>query len=90
MATVKGVIFANRQAFDGVQTSVFNYLLAQDTDGKIDRTVVKQWSLGIDSTDDTKVLMLVDERVMDFPWNPHAVVDINTDDPKWFPQDETP
>jgi hypothetical protein len=86
MATIKGVIFANRTAFNGVQGAVYNYLLA-NTKG-IDTSVVKQWSLGIDSTDDTKVLMVVDERVMDYPWNPHAVVDINTDDPKWFPQNE--
>ena len=90
MATIKGVIFANQQAFEGTQTAVFNYLIAQDTEGKIDKTDVEQWSLGTDSTDDAKVLMIVDDRVMGFPWNPHAIVDIDTTDPKWFPPSNIP
>jgi hypothetical protein len=83
MVTVKAVIFANRTAFEGVETAVFNYLITNNKN--IDSTVVKRWSNGIDSTDDSKVLMVVDDRVLDFPWNPHAVVDVSINDPKWFP-----
>lgn len=83
MATIKGVIFNNRQSFDGMQTAVYNYYLANVRD--VDTTIVKRWSDGIDALDGSgDVLMLVDERVLGFPWNPHAVVDISTDNPKWF------
>lgn len=83
MATFKAVIFANRTAFEGVETSVFNFYKAKYP--KIGLT--NKWSKGIDSLNDTKVLMPVDERVLDYNWNPHAVVDIETTDPKWFSQD---
>lgn len=86
MATFKGVIFANRNAFEGVQTAVWNYFKAKEK--KLDLNVVKAWSKGIDSTDDSKVLMPIDERVEDYPWNPHAIVDIDTSDEKWFPNIE--
>ena len=82
MATFKGIIFANRQVFDGVETAVWNFYSAKYPN----HGVTNKWSNGIDSRNDTKVLMVVDERVMDFPWNPHAVVDVETTNPKWFDQ----
>jgi len=80
MATFKAVIFANRTAFEGVETSVFNFYKAKYGDVGL----TNKWSNGIDSLNDTKVLMPVDERVLDYNWNPHAVVDVSTDDTKWF------
>ena len=84
MATFKGIIFPNRNAFENKQTAVWNYLKAKDK--KIDLTVVKRWSNGIDSLDDNKVLMVVDERIDGFPWSPEQIIDIDTTDPKWFNQ----
>jgi len=82
MATFKGVIFANRTAFQGVETAVFNHYNAKYPN----HGVTSKWSNGIDSLNDTKVLMQVDERVMDFPWNPHAIIDVDTTNTKWFSQ----
>ena len=83
MITFKGIIFANRTAFEGVNTSVFNYYKAKHPDHGFTNT----WSKGIDSLDDSKVLMPLDERVLDYPsFNPHTIVDIETTDPKWFNQ----
>jgi len=86
MATFKGVIFANRQAFQGVETAVWNHYKAKYPN----KGVTSKWSNGIDSLNDNKVLMQVDERVMDFPWNPHAVVDVDITDTKWFNQNPIP
>lgn len=83
MATIQGVIFPNRQAFDGIETAVYNFFKA-----KFPENIATKWSEGIDSNDSNEVLMLIDERVMDFNWNPHAIVDIDTNDTKWFIQDE--
>ena len=66
MATFKGVIFANRQAFEGVENAVWNFYSAKYPN----HGLTNKWSNGIDSRNDNKVLMQVDERVMDFPWNP--------------------
>ena len=84
MATFKGIIFANRTAFENRETAVWNFYKAKDK--KIDTTVVKRWSKGIDSLDDSKVLMPIDERLKDFPWSPEVIVDVDTTDPKWFNQ----
>ena len=86
MATFKGIIFPNRNAFENRQSAVFNFYKAKTP--KLDDSVVKQWSKGIDSLDDSKVLMVVDERIELFPWSPEQVIEINTDNPKWFPQNE--
>ena len=80
---VKGVIFANRQAFDGVQEAVYNFMKA-----KTPNNIAVRWSNGIDSTNSSEVLMLLDERTTDFPFSPQQIVDIDTNDTKWFPQDE--
>lgn len=82
MATFKGVVFQNRQAFEGTQTAVFNFYKAKYNE----IGVTSKWSKGIDSTDSNEVLMVIDERVLDFPWSPHAIVDVDTTDPKWFNQ----
>ena len=89
MATFKGIIFANRNAFAGKQTAIFNYYKAKTP--KLDTSVVKQWSLGIDALDGSnRVLMVVDERINAFPWSPEQVIEINTNNPTWFNQDVTP
>jgi hypothetical protein len=80
----QGVIFANRQAFEGKQEAVFNYYKARNTSNE-----ATSWSNGIDALDGSnEVLMLVDERLNDFPWSPEQVVEIDKNDTKWFPQDE--
>ena len=86
MSTFKGVIFVNKQAFDNVQTAVFNYLDASlSTEAK---KIVTKWSNGIEAKDGSgEWLMPVDERIMEFPWNPHAIVDITKGDSKWFTND---
>ena len=86
MATFKGVIFANRQAFYGVETAVWNHYKAKYTN----HGVSEKWSNGIDSLNDNKVLMQIDERVLDYPWNPYAIVDVDTTDLKWFNQNPIP
>lgn len=84
MATFKGMIFANRTAFQGMETAVFNYYKAKYPNYGI----TSKWSDGIDSLDDDKVLMALDERVLDYPsFNPYTVVDVETTDAKWFNQD---
>ena len=84
MATFKGIIFANRTAFEGMETAIFNYFKAKYSAIGI----TKKWSNGIDSLDDSKVLMPLDERVLDYPsFNPHTVVDVDTNDEKWFSND---
>ena len=88
MAIFQGVIFPNRQAFEGKQGAVFNYYKAKDKN--VDTSVVTSWSTGIDSLDDNKVLMQVDERIDGFPWSPEQVIDVSTDNPKWFDQNLTP
>ena len=81
MATFKGIIFTNRTAFEGMETAVFNYYSAKYENIGI----TSKWSEGIDSLDDDKVLMPLDERVLDYPsFNPHTVVDIEKGDSKWF------
>ena len=84
MATFKGIIFANRNAFENKEAAVWNYIKAKNK--KIDLNVVKRYSKGIDSLNDSKVLMTVDDRLNGFPWSPEQVVDIETTDPKWFNQ----
>ena len=83
MAIIQGIIFKNRQAFNGKQGAVYNYYLSKNKG--VDRTVIKRWSDGIDALDGSgEVLMLVDERISGFPWSPEQIVDIDTNDPKWF------
>ena len=83
MATFKGIIFANRTAFEGMETAVFNYYKTKHPD----YGVTVRWSEGVNSLDDDKVLMQLDERVLDYPsFNPHTVVDVNVEDSKWFDQ----
>ena len=87
MATFKGIIFANRTAFEGMETAIYNYYKAKYSEIGI----TSKWSNGIDSLDDNKVLMPLDERVLDYPsFNPHTIVDVDTTDAKWFNQGETP
>ena len=81
---LKGVIFANRQAFDGKQTAVFNYYKTNVSN--VDELVTK-WSEGIDSKTTNEVLMIVDSRLDGFPWSPEQVVDISLSDTKWFNND---
>ena len=84
MATFKGIIFANRTAFDGMETAIYNYYKAK----YVNIGITSKWSNGIDSLDDNKVLMPLDERVLDYPsFNPYTVVDVETTDAKWFNQD---
>ena len=79
---VKGVIFSNRIAFDGVQEAVYNHFKAKHPNNP-----ATKWSDGIDSTNSSEVLMLLDERTTDFPFSPQQIVDIDTNDTKWFIQD---
>lgn len=81
MATVKGVIFANREAFNGKHGAVFNYYKANISNfGN-----ATKWCDGIDSTNSNEVLMIVDERLDGFPWSPEQIVDVDVEDEKWFP-----
>lgn len=77
---LKGVIFQNRQAFQGMETAIFNFFKA-----KYPENLATKWSEGIDALDGSNnVLMIIDERVLDFNWNPHAIEDIDVNDAKWF------
>jgi len=90
MPIFKGVIFPNINAFNGKQGAVFNYYKAkqkQDFDYTVPDYVTK-WADPIFALDGTnQVLMVVDERVNGFPWNPEQVIDVSTTDPKWFNQE---
>lgn len=80
MAFIKGVVFNNRQSFEGFESAVFNFYKA-----KYPNSLATKWSEGIDALDGSNnVLMLIDERVLDFNWNPHSIQDIDVNDAKWF------
>lgn len=78
---MKGVILPNRQAFDGLQTAILNHYYAKNPNM---RGVIILWDKGINSKNSNEVLLLLDERVLDFPFSPHQVVDIDKNDSKWF------
>lgn len=82
MNRFKGIVFPNRQAFEGKQTAVYNHFKAKHPNNQ-----ATNWSNGIDSLNDNKVLMPLDERTLDFPWSPEIVVEIDKNDLKWFNND---
>ena len=82
MATFKGIIFANRAAFDGAITGKLNQYKAKTKDNYNLTTILAN---GIDSLDDDKVLLPINNRyIKQLDWNPNQIDDIDTNDPKWF------
>ena len=86
METFKGIIFENRAEFTAFEGLICSYY---KTKYNIDNPNAC-WSSGIDSLDDDKVLMTVDERVLDYPsYGVNEIVDVEKNSVKWFNQ-ETP
>ena len=84
MATFKGIIFANRTAFEG---TIAGKLAQYKAKTKETYSITTSLSDGIDSLDDTKVLLPLNNTfIAELAWNPHSIEDISTTDPKWFNQ----
>lgn len=74
----EAIIFANRAAFDG---AMVGKLTSYEAKGGEATTLAN----GIDSIDDNKVMLPLNNTIIrSLSWNPHQIVIINTNDPKWF------
>lgn len=79
---IQAVIYPDRATFESIQPSVYDYFVANN---KVDTTVVKEWSKGIDALDESgEVLMRFDNRINGFDFSPYSVIEVSTDNPKWF------
>lgn len=82
MATFKGIIFANRAAFDGAMVGKLAQYKAKN---KETYSITTELASGIDSLDDDKVLLPINNKYVELlDWNPNQIDDIETTDSKWF------
>ena len=78
-----GIIFINREEFNEVESTVFEFYKSKYKNiGNSER-----WSDGIDALDGSgQVLMIVDERVLDYPFT-QDIIEVEGTNAKWFKND---
>lgn len=84
---MKAIIFANRSAFDGAMVGKLTSYMAKVGNRRDDITT--KLAEGITNDVDAKILLPLNNRyIKDLDWNPQQIVDVDKDDPKWFPNEE--
>lgn len=84
---LKGVIFSNIEDFNSKELAVLNYYkVKQKQDFNYDvPDYVDKWCEPVLAKDGSnELLMIIDERIDGFSWNPGQIINIDPNDPKWF------